>query len=119
MLNRFSPLRYPGGKGKLAEYIQVIFSQNDLNDGHYVEPYAGGAGVALALLFMENAGHIHINDLNFGIYAFWFSILNDTENFAKKLVDTEVSVDQWQRQKQVLRHFKDYSKTEIGFATFF
>jgi DNA adenine methylase len=85
MLNRFSPLRYPGGKGKLAEYVQKIFNQNDLNDGHYVEPYAGGAGVALALLFMENASHVHINDLNTAVYAFWYSVLNDTEELCKKV----------------------------------
>ncbi len=119
MLYRFSPLRYPGGKGKLAEYIQAIFIENNLNDGHYVEPYAGGAGIALALLFMENASHIHINDLNTGVYAFWFSILNDTENFFRKLHDTEVTVDQWFKQRQVLRNLQDHSKTEIGFATFF
>jgi DNA adenine methylase len=119
MLNRFSPLRYPGGKGKLAEYLQAIFEENNLNDGHYVEPYAGGAGAALALLFMENASHIHINDLNAGVFAFWHSILNDTENFCKKVFDTEVTIAEWAKQKYILQNPSKHSSLEHGFAMFF
>jgi DNA adenine methylase len=119
MLNRFSPLRYPGGKGKLAEYVQAIFEENGLNDGHYVEPYAGGAGVALALLFMENASHIHINDLNSGVFSFWYSVLNDTENFCKKVFDTEVTISEWANQKRILQDPAKHSSLEHGFAMFF
>ena len=119
MLNRFSPLRYPGGKGKLAEYVQAVFNQNDLNDGHYVEPYAGGAGVALALLFMENASHIHINDLNTAVHAFWHSVLNDTETFCKMVSDTEVNAEEWLKQKTILRNPDEHSKTSLGYAMFF
>lgn len=119
MLNRFSPLRYPGGKGKLAEYVQTIFDLNDLNDGHYVEPYAGGAGVALALLFMENASQIHINDLNVGVYSFWHAVLNDTEEFCKKVSDTEVSPQEWLKQKAILKNQDAHSMTDVGYAMFF
>ena len=44
-----TPLRYPGGKAKFDPIIKQIIEQNNLK-GHYVEPYAGGAGVALDLL---------------------------------------------------------------------
>ena len=46
----YTPLRYPGGKAKFAPYIKAILEANDLVDGHYAEPYAGGAGVALELI---------------------------------------------------------------------
>src|SRR5690606_24035756 len=36
----YSPLRYPGGKNKLAKFIAKICERNNIN-GHYVEPYAG------------------------------------------------------------------------------
>ena len=42
----FSPLRYPGGKGKLARFVADVIRMNGLQDGMYVEPYAGGAAVA-------------------------------------------------------------------------
>ena len=45
----YSPLRYPGGKNKLAKFIAKICVDNDIN-GHYIEPYAGGASVSLYLL---------------------------------------------------------------------
>ena len=55
----FTPLRYPGGKGKLSYYVKSIIESNNLLDGHYVEPFAGGAGVALELLFHEYVNQIH------------------------------------------------------------
>ena len=76
----YSPLRYPGGKGKLASYIKTLFDHNDLHDGHYVEPYAGGAAVAMELLVQGYVHRIHVNDIDKAIYAFWRSVLKDTED---------------------------------------
>ena len=39
---RYSPLRYPGGKGKLSRYMAALVRANGLSDGTYIEPYAGG-----------------------------------------------------------------------------
>lgn len=119
MQNRFSPLRYPGGKGKLTEYIRSIFEANDLNDGHYVEPYAGGAAVALSLLFLENASHIHINDLNPSIYAFWHSVLNEPEALCRKISSTRVSATQWKKQKQIQSNREEQTLLDLGYSTFF
>ena len=78
--NYFTPLRYPGGKGKLAEYIKEIVIKNSLTGGVYVEPYAGGAAVAIELLILSYVDEIHINDLNRGVHAFWSSVLNETDD---------------------------------------
>ena len=43
----YSPLRYPGGKAPFAPFIAKVMEKNGLIGGHYLEPYAGGAGVAL------------------------------------------------------------------------
>ncbi len=64
----FTPLRYPGGKGKLAAYVKSLLKANELLDGEYVEPYAGGAGIALELLLHEYVSQIHINDVGCGRY---------------------------------------------------
>lgn len=56
-----TPLRYPGGKQKLSPFIREILETNNIV-GHYVEPYAGGAGVAIELLLSKNVKHIHLND---------------------------------------------------------
>ncbi len=70
-LMHFTPLRYPGGKGKLAAYVKEIIRANKLYDGEYVEPYAGGAAIGLKLLFQEDVFAIHINDLSGWVDAFW------------------------------------------------
>lgn len=114
-----SPLRYPGGKGKLANYIKLIFQYNELLDGHYVEPYAGGAAVALLLLYSEYVSHIHINDISKPIFAFWHSVLNDTEELCALIQDTEVSMDEWYRQKLIQEQDEQVSLLELGFSTFF
>lgn len=115
----FSPLRYPGGKGKLAPFIKRLFRYNNLCDGTYVEPYAGGSAVALSMLLEGYAWNIIINDIDPLIYAFWWSVLNDTEEFSRLIKDTKVTMREWRKQKMVHKHPEQYSKTEVGFATFF
>jgi DNA adenine methylase len=113
-----SPLRYPGGKGKLANYIKILLLQNDLSDVHYVEPYAGGASIALSLLFEEYARYIHINDLNRAIYGFWISVRDHTDELCRRIWETPVTVEE--RDHQLLVHGDpDASLTDLGFATFF
>ena len=50
-----SPLRYPGGKRRLVGYIAQALQMNGLRPKLYVEPFAGGASVAIQLL---NDGHV-------------------------------------------------------------
>ena len=87
-LLHFTPLRYPGGKGKLAAYIKRLMKENRLLDGEYVEPYAGGAAIALELLFHEYVSAMHINDVSVPVHAFWKSVLKHTEELAKLIIDT-------------------------------
>lgn len=114
-----SPLRYPGGKAALADYVGVIFGLNNLNDGHYAEPYAGGAGVALSLLYNERASHAHINDLDRSVYAFWYAALHQTERLCRMVRDTPVTVEEWHRQRAVQRRKQSASLLTLGFSTFF
>jgi DNA adenine methylase len=118
-LRHFTPLRYPGGKAKLAPFVKKLLQENRLLDGEYVEPYAGGAAIALELLFHEYVSRIHINDINKPLHAFWKSVLNDTEEFCRLIVKTPLTVAQWDRQKRVLQHAKEYDDVRIGFAFFF
>lgn len=114
----YTPLRYPGGKGKLTDFIKLVFEQNQLLDGHYVEPYAGGAGVAIGLLILEYASCIHLNDLNPSIYAFWHSVVNEPEELCKRITDVQVTMDEWYRQKAV-QDAEAPPLIDLGFSTFF
>lgn len=118
-LIHFTPLRYPGGKAKLAPFVKQLMEENRLLDGEYVEPYAGGAAIALELLFHEYVSRIHINDVSKPVHAFWRSVLRHTEEFCRRIVKTPLTVAQWDKQKRVLQHPADYDEAELGFATFF
>lgn len=115
----FTPLRYPGGKAKLAPYVKTLMKENRLLDGEYVEPYAGGAGIALELLFHEYVSRVHINDISHPVHAFWKSVLNHTEELCRLVVGRPLTVAQWDKQKQILNNPADHDEIELGFAMFF
>lgn len=114
-----TPLRYPGGKGKLTDFMKLVIAQNNLLSGHYVEPYAGGAGIALNLLLHEYVSHIHLNDLNHSVFAFWHSVIKQPDALCKAIHDVRVTMDEWYRQKAIQNDPDNHSRLEIGFSTFF
>lgn len=119
-MSRFkTPLRYPGGKGKLTEYIRSIIELNSLSDCHYAEVYAGGAGVGVSLLMLEYASKIHLNDINPSIYAFWQSVLEMPDELCSLISKTDVTVEEWRKQKNVQTDNHNYNFLELGFSTFF
>lgn len=113
-----SPLRYPGGKRKVANYVRLLFEMNALMGGHYAEPYAGGSSVALSLLFGEYASRIFINDLDPSVHAFWHSVLHATEELNRLIHDTPLTMQEWHRQRQVINH-PDSDILARGFSAFY
>lgn len=114
----YSPLRYPGGKNKLAKFVALVCEKNNIN-GHYVEPYAGGASVALYLLFNGYVKEVTINDFDRAIYAFWYSILNNTDKFCRKIKNTDITVENWNKFKKIHSDKNTAKLFDLGFATFF
>ena len=115
----YTPLRYPGGKRRLAATIMRLLEQNDLKDIQYVEPYAGGAAVALALLFGEYASVVHINDLSRPVYAFWHSVLHSTVELCRRIERTKITMPEWHRQHGIYENRETAELDELGFATLF
>ncbi|MFA4920268.1 MAG: DNA adenine methylase [Thermodesulfovibrionales bacterium] len=116
--NYHSPLRYPGGKTSLLPFFEKIIEDHDLEKITYIEPFAGGAGAALALLLSGKVGRIVINDLDRAIYAFWKSSIFSSAKFIKKIKKTPVTVSEWKKQKAIYNDPKA-NLFDLGFATFF
>lgn len=116
---RYSPLRYPGGKGKLARFIKAIVRTNGLSDGRYVEPYAGGAAVAWELLITGVVRRVSINDISRPVFAFWNSVLCRTDEICRLIQDCPLSVSEWDSQKEVFRRSEEFDDLDLGFAFFF
>lgn len=114
-----SPLRYPGGKWRIAKLFESIIRLNGWSQPNYVEPYAGGASLALSLLFKDQVSEIYLNDLNPAIYAFWHSVLTQNQDFLEILMKTPITPEEWLRQKAVYTQQTTADKLALGFATFF
>ncbi len=117
-MKNYSPLRYPGGKGQMYKTIENIILNNNLIGCTYVEPYAGGASVALNLLFYNIVDKIILNDFDRSIFCVWDSILNNTEEFIRLIIDTPVTIEEWEKQKKIYLN-PESNNLELGFATFF
>ena len=113
-----TPLRYPGGKGRLSQFVADIIQDNGLTGGHYVEPYAGGSAVALSLLMLEYASHVHINDLNRSVHAFWEAVLSDTDRLCARIKSKRISMAEWNRQRAIQADL-DADPLDLAYSTFF
>lgn len=113
-----TPLRYPGGKGRLTQFVIDVLKLNRLEGGHYVEPYAGGAAIAISLLQLEYVSKVHINDLNRSVHAFWNAVLNEPDALCNRISRTRVSMREWHRQRAIqLAECPD--PLDLAFSTFF
>jgi DNA adenine methylase len=115
----YTPLRYPGGKRRLAGVVARLLQENQLTDVQYVEPFAGGSAIGIALLMEEYASVIHINDLSRPVYAFWHMVLNETEKLCRMVDRATVTMREWHRQRQVYERRDSADLDELGFAAFF
>lgn len=115
----YSPLRYPGGKGKLAPFIGMLIEEYGHIGGTYIEPFAGGAGVAIELLEKGIVSRVVINDLDKGIYSFWRAILTETERFIAEIEAVPFTMDEWYRQREICMNNNSKYSFELGFATFY
>ena len=119
-----SPLRYPGGKSKLASFLSHTLSLNNMQNVIFCEPFAGGAGLSLKLLIEGKVESIILNDFDQGIYSFWYAVFFDTQRLIDKITQIEVSLKERERCKNVLFEHCNNGKTsgynfDLGFATFF
>lgn len=119
-----SPLRYPGGKTKLASFLSHTLSLNNMQNVIFCEPFAGGAGLSLKLLIEGKVESIILNDFDQGIYPFWHAVFFDTQRLIDKIAEIEVSLEEREKCKNVLFERSNSGKTsgynfDLGVATFF
>ena len=119
MIDTPSPLRYPGGKTVLYEKVKKILEKNNLLDCTYMEPFSGGAGLALKLLMNDDVKKIVINDFDYAIYSFWHNVLYNTNRFCNDIENIKVDLKEWENQKYIYNNQSDFSIYEIGLATFY
>lgn len=113
-----SPLRYPGGKSQLSPLVIDILRANGLQGGVYAEPFAGGAGIAWRLLLNGDVSEVWINDIDPALGAFWKTVVFNPEPLCERLLEVDVTIEEWNRQKAVLLD-SNSSTVDLAFATLF
>jgi len=90
-----SPLRYPGSKRRFAGYVRRVLALNGLRPELFVEPFAGGASVALQLLNDGAVERIGLIDKDPLVAAFWRTVFFDTAWLVRQVETMEVSLERW------------------------
>lgn len=118
-MTTLSPLRYPGGKGAFTDFFGKILELNGLDGGLYAEPFAGGAGAAVGLLVSGYVDRIAINDADPRVFAFWSAAINESLDFIRKIEVTPLTIEEWERQRQIYLNPIGKSQLTVGFAAFY
>lgn len=90
-----SPLRYPGAKRWLTDYLIQVLQLNNLKPELFVEPFAGGASVSLRLLADGHVKRIGLIDRDPLVAAFWYTVFFDTDWLVQQVETVDVTLDQW------------------------
>ena len=99
--------------------VSTIIKKNRLERKHYAEPFAGGCGLALTLLYEGYVSDIHVNDIDPSIWAFWHSVLNQTDELAYMIAKTPITIEEWRYQREVHLVQDVDDPLALGFSTFF
>lgn len=114
-----SPLRYPGGKNCIFTFVSSLISENSLDGCKYIEPYAGGAGLALRLLYEEYADSIVINDLDPLVYSFWTVCVDHSDRLIEWIEKTPITVETWKKCKKSISQRNYVDVFELASSFFF
>ena len=96
-----SPLRYPGGKSRVAKLLAPYIPPHE----EYREIFFGGGGI---FFHKPKARRNWINDLHPGLYAFWKALRDHFDEFAKlcsaqDTTDLEATFELWKGKGELMK----------------
>lgn len=114
-----SPLRYPGGKACIFDMTKDILVSHNLDGWQYAEPYAGGCGLALSLLFDGVVSKLHLNDIDPSIATFWENLIFHTDELADRVENVTFTIEEWRKQKQIQKEKLTANPIDLAFSTLY
>ena len=116
-----NPLRYPGAKRILVDYIEKLLIANNLDGCCFFEPYAGSAAVGIELLRRKKIDSLVLCEKDVLLFAFWECVFNNTKALCNKILSTPITVETWKRMNVYREETKICNKNllDLGFAGLF
>ncbi len=111
---RLSPLRYPGGKSKLVNYLFTQLQTDKCET--FVEVFAGGCSFGLALLDAGIINHLIINDKDKNLITFWDEVLNNPKTLITNLQTIQPNKKDYLQAKKLLSENVAISSSELAWA---
>lgn len=101
----------------MTDFAQETLRLNGARGGTWVEPFAGGGGLALSLLGRGAVGRVVLNDTDDGVRSFWEAVLNEPDRVARDVATVPLTVAEWDRWRAVRE--RGGTGYEAGFAAFY
>jgi DNA adenine methylase len=102
----------------MTSLLIQIRKLNALGNTSLAEPYAGGAGASLTMLYLEETPKIFINDADPAMHDFWWSLVHRPQPFIDLLSTSRISIAEWRRQRDAYRS-RTTSRLRRGFSAFY
>ena len=121
MPETINPLRYPGAKRMLVNYIDNLLVANHLQDCCFFEPYAGSAAVGLELLQRNRIETLVLCEKDILLYAFWECVFRNTTALCKKIEETPITMETWKHLNMYreVNGLEQANLLDLGFAGLF
>ena len=98
---QLSPYRYPGGKSKVIDYLSTYIREEKTE--RLVSPFTGGASFELALLEAGIINNLHINDLDTGVFSFWWTVKHWPYHLIDKIRNTIPTHEMYFKAQNVIK----------------
>lgn len=106
---QLSPLRYPGGKSKLIDYLSTLVRPGKCET--LISPFVGGGSFELALLDSGIVQKLMLNDLDYGIYSLWWTMLYMPDELISRIECFKPSHKAYFEAQQLIK--SDYRHLDI------
>lgn len=97
-----SPLRYPGGKSKVAHKLVSLSEKSD----YLVEPFVGGGSFFIEYLKKYPKTKVIISDKNRDLFCFWFSVIYNGNSLVDCVKDAFYSKNLYNSPEKFYRYWK-------------
>ncbi|MED3575884.1 DNA adenine methylase [Cytobacillus praedii] len=113
---QLSPFRYPGGKSKIINFLYSYLQPE--KSKILISPFAGGGSFELSMLEAGVVDKLHLNDLDFGVYAVWWVMKHMPFSLIDRLLTSKPNHSEFFIAQALIKsNFRGADKVEAAWAT--